>query len=284
MDHGGTLPADDIHPVPGEDDTVVNPVVPAARPGQDSATRSARFGSVRSRGGAHRRAGEDEETASRGHRPFGRRAYLLAVAAAVVVALLAAAKLTIASTVGPVTVADPYGPTATLAPAPGGGATDGFGESPSATPGASNTALPGSGSPAATPTPTRASASASRPTGSPPGAASPVWTTLTVTATKALLRGNSVQTNRTTLSMKLDGNLAIIDENGVTRWTSGTAGPGNQATFQSDGNFVVYDASARPLWSSRTDHHNGAVLVLQANGDVCVVDHGVSVWCAGTAH
>jgi hypothetical protein len=284
MDHGGTWPADGIHRVPDEDDTVVNPVVPAARPGQDSAQSD----SVRSRGGAHRRVDEDEGTASRGRRPSGRAAYLLAAAAALVVALLAAAVLTIAHMVAPVTVADPYGPTATSAPAPDDEAADRFGLATSATPGASNTAsrsaTPGPRSPTASPAATRASASASPPTRSPSGAASPVWTTLTVTATKALFRGDSVQTNRTRLIMKPDGNLAIIDEKGVTRWTSGTAGSGSQATFQADGNFVVYDANARPLWSSRTDRHNGAVLMLRANGDVCVIDDGTPLWCAGTAH
>jgi hypothetical protein len=107
---------------------------------------------------------------------------------------------------------------------------------------------------------------------------------LTVNATKPLFRGDSVQTNRTRLVMQTDGNLAIVDENGTRRWTSGTGPTGRQATFQADGNFVVYDANSRPLWSSGTDGHSGAVLVLQTNGDVCVVDHGTALWCARTAH
>jgi hypothetical protein len=286
MDHGGTRAADGIDPVPDEDDTAVIPAVPATGPGPDSTMQSAPSGSVRSPAGAHRRVEEDEETARR--RPPGRGRYLLAVAAALGIGLLAAVALTIPRTRGPVM----HDPAAPLARVPGGEATDRFGPAVSATPGAttpSRSALPGSRSPAASPsatrpTPTRPAAPTSRPTGSPSRTAGPAWTALTVTATKALFRGDSVQTNRTRLVMRADGNLVIIDENGATRWTSGTAGRGSQATFQADGNFVVYDAYAQPLWSSRTDRHNGAVLVLQANGDVCVVDHGTPVWCAGTGH
>jgi hypothetical protein len=84
--------------------------------------------------------------------------------------------------------------------------------------------------------------------------------------------------------MLSDGNLVIVDEFGATRWTTKTAGSGNRAVFQADGNFVVYDSGSRTLWSSRTDRHNGAVLVLQTNGDVCIVYQGSSIWCAGTAH
>lgn len=136
----------------------------------------------------------------------------------------------------------------------------------SGTPAAPAVGTPSAGSPSASPSPT------------------PSWTTLTVTATRALVRGDSVRTNRTTLAMRADGNLAIVDENGTTRWLSGTSTSGSKAVFQSDGNFVVYDAAMNPLWSSRTDGHNGAVLVLQADGDVCVVYQGTRLWCAGTAH
>jgi hypothetical protein len=114
--------------------------------------------------------------------------------------------------------------------------------------------------------------------------ASPVLTSLTVTGTRALSPGESVQTDRTSLLMQTDGNLAIVDQTGTTRWTSNTAGTGQKAVFQDDGNFVVYDSQMKTLWSSRTDGHNGAVLVLQTNGDVCIMYEGTSLWCAGTAH
>jgi hypothetical protein len=46
--------------------------------------------------------------------------------------------------------------------------------------------------------------------------------------------------------MHTDGNLVIIDEYATTRWTTGTAGFGHQATFQADGNFVLNDSRSRP--------------------------------------
>ena len=126
------------------------------------------------------------------------------------------------------------------------------------------------------------SPSSAAPSASP--SASPVLTSLTVNATRALELGESVQTDRTKLVMRTDGNLAIVDENGTTRWTSNTAGTGHKTVFQDDGNFVVYDANMNTAWSSRTDGHGGAVLALQTNGDVCIVYQGTSIWCAGTAH
>jgi hypothetical protein len=125
-------------------------------------------------------------------------------------------------------------------------------------------------------------------TGAPPGptltVAPTVWTTLTIQATWVLNKGESVQTNRTRLAMQTDGDLVIIDENNSVRWRSGTAGHGHHATFQDDGHFVVYDTANIPWWQSRTAGHNGAVLVLQADGDVCIVDRGTVIWHSQTAH
>jgi hypothetical protein len=63
-----------------------------------------------------------------------------------------------------------------------------------------------------------------------------------------------------------------------------TAGHGDRVIFQDDGHLVVYDISMQPWWQSGTAGHGGAVLVLQADGDVCIVDHGTVIWHAGTAH
>lgn len=132
----------------------------------------------------------------------------------------------------------------------------------------------------------------SAPPSTPPSSAArsvspsapPVLTSLTVAATKVLNLGESWQTSRTKLVMQTDGNLAIVDGNGKTLWTSNSAGAGQKAVFQDDGNFVVYDAKMNTTWSSHTEAHNGALLVLQTNGDVCIVYQGTSIWCAGTAH
>jgi hypothetical protein len=132
---------------------------------------------------------------------------------------------------------------------------------------------------------TRRAAPPSVTTVATPSAAPSVWTTLTVEATRVLNRGESVQTNRTRLLMQTNGDLVIIDEFGVTRWRSATAGPGDRTVFQNDGNLVVYDAQMFSLWTSRTPGNNGAVLELRANGDVCIVNSGGAVvWSSGTAH
>ena len=132
--------------------------------------------------------------------------------------------------------------------------------------------------------PSRRAAPPSVTTVATPSAAPSVWTTLTVEATRVLNRGESVQTNRTRLLMQTDGDLVIIDEFGVTRWRSASAGRGDHAVFQNDGNLVVYDRAVS-LWTSRTAGNNGAVLELRANGDVCIVKSGGDVvWSSGTAH
>jgi hypothetical protein len=126
--------------------------------------------------------------------------------------------------------------------------------------------------------PTAGRPSASRPTGNQPTASR------TVAATTPLFRGASISTARTTLRMDTTGDLVITDAAGVQLWHAGTGPRGFQATFQDDGNFAVYTLDFRPLWSSGTAGHPGAVLVLQGNGDVCIVERGTSLWCAGTAH
>jgi hypothetical protein len=110
------------------------------------------------------------------------------------------------------------------------------------------------------------------------------WTELTVAATTALDRGQSVHTNRTRLIMEYGGDLAIYDETNRLRWRSGTAGRGYRAVFQDDGNLVVYDQNWTGLWTSGTAGHNGAVLVLETDGNVCVVYRGRVIWAANTAH
>jgi hypothetical protein len=45
---------------------------------------------------------------------------------------------------------------------------------------------------------------------------------------------------------------------------------------------VLYGGDQRTLWSSRTDGHDGAVLVLQADGDLTIVQGGRTLWATGT--
>jgi hypothetical protein len=121
------------------------------------------------------------------------------------------------------------------------------------------------------------------PNSDPPGAAAPA-TKGTIQATWLLRKGESVRTTRTRIVMQTDGDLVIADEHNVARWRSGTAGRGDLVVFQNDGHLVVYDNSMHPWWQSGTAGHFGAVLVLQADGDVCIIDQGTVIWRTGTAH
>jgi len=132
--------------------------------------------------------------------------------------------------------------------------------------------------------PAGSSAPASATTTAGPTTSTPAWTTLTVQAIKVLNRGESVQTNRTRLAMQSNGDLVIVDEFGTIRWRASTGGHGHHAVFQTDGNFVVYDGGNSPLWTSGTAGHPGAILVLQANGDVTIMYNSTKLWGSNTAH
>lgn len=142
----------------------------------------------------------------------------------------------------------------------------------------------------ASPSPVHPSPAQPSPAQPPPAQRSPAppspthWTELAVAATTVLDRGQSVQTNRTRLVMEDGGDLAIYDETDRRRWSSGTAGRGYRTVFQADGNLVVYDQGWTGLWTSGTAGHNGAVLVLETDGNVCVVYRGQVIWAANTAH
>jgi hypothetical protein len=137
--------------------------------------------------------------------------------------------------------------------------------------------------PRSSPTPSAASPTA-EPGASPSPSVSPIWTALTVSATRVWNLGDVVQTNRTKVALQPDGDLVVIDETGTVRWRSGTAGHGRTAVFQDDGHFVVNDAGQQPWWTSGTAGHNGAVLVLSTDGNVSIVFNGVSIWSTNTAH
>ncbi|MFF4653131.1 hypothetical protein [Streptomyces sp. NPDC001380] len=96
--------------------------------------------------------------------------------------------------------------------------------------------------------------------------------------------GQSARSDRTTLAMRSDGDLVVIDESGRNRWSAGTAGTGRKAVFQDDGNLVVYRADGGTAWSSGTPGHNGAVLVLRSDGNVVIQSGSTVIWQTDTAH
>jgi hypothetical protein len=69
-------------------------------------------------------------------------------------------------------------------------------------------------------------------------------------------------------TMQYDGNLVTYSGN-VPVWSSGTPGAyGNYATFQNDGNFVVYNSSNVALWWSGTYGVSADTLALQDDGNI----------------
>ena len=100
-------------------------------------------------------------------------------------------------------------------------------------------------------------------------------------ATRVLTKGQSIVNGDTALVMRTDGNL-VVTRGGVVRWSAGTTGSGNTTVFQADGNLVTYTSSQATAWSSRTDGHNGAVLVFQTNGNIQILYQGGVLWQSGT--
>lgn len=141
-------------------------------------------------------------------------------------------------------------------------------EQPSVSPSASGT--PEDSGPSRTPTPSKTTTTVSRP---PPK---------TVPGTRVLNRGDSIVNGPTTLKLDSGGNL-VVSYAGAKKWSSGTTGKGVRGVFQADGNFVVYAADNSTVWSSRTDGHDGAVLVIGGDGNVRVTYGHAVLWQTGTA-
>jgi hypothetical protein len=88
---------------------------------------------------------------------------------------------------------------------------------------------------------------------------------------------------RFVLVLQNDGNL-VLNQNGVTFWSSMTAGLGGTiAAMQSDGNFVIYTAMGRPVWATNTWGQPGASLVVQDDGNLVIYNtSNSSVWASIT--
>jgi len=97
------------------------------------------------------------------------------------------------------------------------------------------------------------------------------------------------------LLMQADGNLVLYDENLHARWATGklcSSGGSycNNATFQADGNWVVYRgtvSSAPVVWASNTCCHTLGTwsLYIQADGNIVIYDEKlVARWATNTNH
>ncbi|SDQ68336.1 D-mannose binding lectin [Pseudomonas sp. UC 17F4] len=87
-----------------------------------------------------------------------------------------------------------------------------------------------------------------------------------------LVKGQVYQAGASKISFQADGNVAAYAPGGALVWSTKTQNRGAQrAVFQADGNFVVYGANNTVLWQSGTAGSPGAVLRLQPNGGVAIL-------------
>jgi hypothetical protein len=106
---------------------------------------------------------------------------------------------------------------------------------------------------------------------------------LAVPSTRAMHPGDSIVNGPTALTFDSGGNL-VVTYNGAVTWSSGTTGTGAWAVFQADGNLVVYEQDSSTAWSTRTDGHDGAVLMIGGHGNVYIEYQNTVLWQSGPVH
>jgi zinc D-Ala-D-Ala carboxypeptidase len=84
------------------------------------------------------------------------------------------------------------------------------------------------------------------------------------------------------LVMQGDGNLVLYGPGGPT-WSSGTAVPGAYADLQAGGSLVVFAAGRGTLWSSYSDGHPGAALMLRDDGVLVLAKGATVLWDSSSA-
>ncbi len=90
---------------------------------------------------------------------------------------------------------------------------------------------------------------------------------------QTLNSGDSIvsSNNQYTAIMQSDGNFVVYDALNKPLWSTMTAGNlGAKAVMQTDGNFVIYNSSNKSLWSSTTNGYSGAVTVMQDDGNFVI--------------
>lgn len=104
---------------------------------------------------------------------------------------------------------------------------------------------------------------------------------------KTLMPGDKVYSadNRFYVTVKANGNLAVVVASGGSElWASGGSTIAtHHASFQSNGNLVLYDASANSLWSSNTANNPASQLFMQNDGNLVIKDvNGTQLWQTNT--
>jgi hypothetical protein len=100
---------------------------------------------------------------------------------------------------------------------------------------------------------------------------------------------NSIESGAVRFTLQKDCNLVAYQGTRPV-WASGTKGSGCVAIMQGDGNLVVLggDNGGKVVWASGTQHHPGAYLVAQSDGNVVIYPPGPqtsarALWSTNTA-
>ena len=84
--------------------------------------------------------------------------------------------------------------------------------------------------------------------------------------------------------MQTDGNLVLYNDGNAAHgkrvcWASNTQYNGYYATYQSDGNFVVYNRAGLPTWASHTQNDGGTTTNISKWGQLWAGWSAVSGFC-----
>ena len=80
------------------------------------------------------------------------------------------------------------------------------------------------------------------------------------------------------LAMQGDGNLVVYDRTAGPLWATYTGTAGSYLAVQGDGNVVVYDLSGRPVWATMTYSRTPASLVMQDDGNLVLYAGAAPLW------
>src|SRR6185369_6802007 len=98
---------------------------------------------------------------------------------------------------------------------------------------------------------------------------------------QTLTKGMRLAQGPYSLTMQSDGNFVLYNGKNPI-WASDTAGRGEKAVFQGDGNLVVYGPGNSALWASGTNGHPTATLLIQDDGNVVIYEGSRAIWATGT--